>query len=303
MNYEVKPDNLIISYDKFDINKNNLIAVFNTDEYNKISDKYSELKIYRRNKAYNCTQIEIHSDYIYVAFSIPTRDISKKKNVFDCIMFKNRIIFVDDSCYVEKIIELLFDTGNKKNYSLGKFFCEFISHLILKDLTFLEEIEGKLSKIENIVINHNFDKFNSKLAQVKKSLLVYYRYYSQLLALCDNIKATESDFFNKDTIRLISLFSQRVERLKTETELLREYSIQIQDMYQTEVSVRQNDIMKVLTIVTTIFLPLSLLTSWYGMNFKYMPELETKYGYYVIMLVSIIIVVISVAIFKKKKYF
>ena len=123
------------------------------------------------------------------------------------------------------------------------------------------------------------------------------------MALCDNIKATESDFFNKDTIRLISLFSQRVERLKTETELLREYSIQIQDMYQTEVSVRQNDIMKVLTIVTTIFLPLSLLTSWYGMNFKYMPELGTKYGYYVIILVSIIIVVISVAIFKKKKYF
>ena len=39
MNYEVKSDNLIISYDKFDINKNNLIAVFNTDEYNKISDK------------------------------------------------------------------------------------------------------------------------------------------------------------------------------------------------------------------------------------------------------------------------
>ena len=74
-------------------------------------------------------------------------------------------------------------------------------------------------------------------------------------------------------------------------------------MYQTEVSVRQNDIMKVLTIVTTIFLPLSLLTSWYGMNFKYMPELGTKYGYYVIILVSIIIVVISVAIFKKKKIF
>ena len=303
MNYEVKADNLIISYDKFDINKNNLISVFSTEQYNKLSDKYSELKIYRRSKTYNCTQIEIHSDYIYSAFFVPTRDSAKKKNIFDCIMFKNRIIFIDDNHYVEKIIEALFDTGNKKKYSLGKFFCEFISRLVFKDLMFLEEIEEKLSKIENSVINHNFEKFNSKLAEVKKALLVYYRYYSQLLALCDNIKATESDYFDKDTIRLVGLFSQRVERLKAETELLREYAIQIQDMYQTEVSVRQNDIMKVLTIVTTIFLPLSLLTSWYGMNFKYMPELATKYGYYVIMAISVIIVIISVIIFKKKKYF
>ena len=83
MNYEVKADNLIISYDKFDINKNNLISVFSAEQYNKLSDKYSELKIYRRSKTYNCTQIEIHSDYIYSAFFVPTRDSAKKKNIFD----------------------------------------------------------------------------------------------------------------------------------------------------------------------------------------------------------------------------
>lgn len=303
MNYEIKPENLIISYERFDINKNNLVAIVNSEEYNKLADKYKELKIYRRSKTYNCTQIEIHSNYIYSAFFVPVKNNTKKKNNFDCIMYKNRIIFIDDSNYVEKIIENLFDTANKKNYSLGKFFYEFISRLVFKDLMLLEEMEASLSKIENYVINHNFDKFNSKLILVKKSLLIYYRYYSQLLSLCDNIKETENDFFDSDTIRLIGLFSQRVERLKSETELLREYSIQIQDLYQTEVGVRQNDIMKVLTIVTTIFFPLSLLTGWYGMNFKYMPELNTKYGYYVIIAASVLIVAFSIIVFKKKKYF
>lgn len=110
-------------------------------------------------------------------------------------------------------------------------------------------------------------------------------------------------FFDNETLRLLDLFSQRVERLKDETSLLRDYTLQIQDMYQSQIGVRQNDIMKTLTIVTTIVLPLSLLAGWYGMNFKYMPELTMKYSYYVIIVISILIVIASLILFKKKKYF
>ncbi len=303
MLYEIKDDSLLICNDKFDINKPNMVLVVNSEEFNSLSDKYSELKIFRRSRNYNCTQIEIHNDYIYSAFLIPSKININKRNNFDCIMFKERIIFIDDGNYVEKIIEKLFDSGNKNNYSLGKFFYEILSQIIFKDLVFLEGMEEKLSKIENDTINNNFDKFNSRLSEIKKYLLIYYRHYSQLLIVCDNIKEIENDFFNKDSIRLIGLLSQRLERLNTETELLREYSQQIQEVYQAEINVRQNDIMKTLTIVTTIVLPLSLLAGWYGMNFKYMPELNYRYSYFIIILVSIIIIVFSLILFKKKKYF
>ncbi len=98
------------------------------------------------------------------------------------------------------------------------------------------------------------------------------------------------------------MYIQRVMRLKEETQVLREYAAQIQDLYNSEISIRQNDVMKVLTIVTTIVLPLSLITSWYGMNFKYMPELDWKYGYFIMPIISIIIIILCLWIFKKKKF-
>ena len=60
--------------------------------------------------------------------------------------------------------------------------------------------------------------------------------------------------------------------------------------------------MQILTIVTTVFLPLSLLAGWYGMNFTGMPELSWKYGYPVIIAVSVIVVALSLWICRKKKF-
>ena len=67
-------------------------------------------------------------------------------------------------------------------------------------------------------------------------------------------------------------------------------------------SIRQNDIMKILTIVTTIFLPLSLLAGWYGMNFEYMPELHWRYGYVGVLVAAVLIVIFSMILFRRKRY-
>ena len=78
--------------------------------------------------------------------------------------------------------------------------------------------------------------------------------------------------------------------------------MQVQDVYQSEIGIRQNNVMKVLTIVTTVFLPLTLIAGWYGMNFVYMPELKWVYGYPVAIGASILVIIVSLWIFKKKKY-
>ena len=76
----------------------------------------------------------------------------------------------------------------------------------------------------------------------------------------------------------MNYFLRRVEALKNETERLREYAMQVSGEYQSQVDIAQNRVMQLLTIVTTIFLPLSLIVGWYGMNFD-MPELSWEYGY------------------------
>ena len=96
--------------------------------------------------------------------------------------------------------------------------------------------------------------------------------------------------------------TEDVIRLREESQLLREYCTQIQSLFQSEIDIRQNRIMQILTIVTTIFLPLTLLVGWYGMNFSGMPELHWKYGYPAIILVSVAVVVLSLWVCKKKKF-
>ena len=78
--------------------------------------------------------------------------------------------------------------------------------------------------------------------------------------------------------------------------------MQIRDLYKAHLDVKQNRIMTVLTVVTTIFMPLTLIVGWYGMNFRYMPELEWHWGYPVIIIASVVIVVASLLFFKKKKW-
>ena len=83
---------------------------------------------------------------------------------------------------------------------------------------------------------------------------------------------------------------------------LRDYTIQIHDLYATQVDVRQNRIMTILTVITSIFLPLTLIAGWYGMNFRYMPELNWPWSYPVVIAVCIVIVVVCLVYFKKKKW-
>ena len=95
----------------------------------------------------------------------------------------------------------------------------------------------------------------------------------------------------------------RVELLQNHVHLLRENVLQIRELYQSMQDARQNKIMIVITIVTTIFLPLTLITGWYGMNFVYMPELQWRYGYFAVIMISLIIVIAEIIYFKKKKFF
>ena len=83
---------------------------------------------------------------------------------------------------------------------------------------------------------------------------------------------------------------------------LLDYTNQIRDTYQSRLDVKQNRIMTVLTVVTTIFMPLTLIVGWYGMNFTYMPELNSVWGYPVVIGVSVLIVVVSIVFFKRKKW-
>ena len=126
-------------------------------------------------------------------------------------------------------------------------------------------------------------------------------HYNQLIELAQEFEENENSFFHTDHLRFFRLFSSRVSRLHDIVNSLLDYTNQIRDTYQSRLDVKQNRIMTVLTVVTTVFMPLTLIVGWYGMNFKYMPELDSVWGYPVVIGVSVLIVVVSIVFFKRRK--
>ena len=85
-------------------------------------------------------------------------------------------------------------------------------------------------------------------------------------------------------------------------ETLREMLSGMLDIYLSSISNRMNEVMKVLTIIATIFIPLTLVAGIYGMNFSYMPELEWRWAYPMVWLVMILIVVVMLVYFRRKRW-
>jgi magnesium transporter len=74
------------------------------------------------------------------------------------------------------------------------------------------------------------------------------------------------------------------------------------DIYLSSISNRMNAVMKVLTIIATIFIPLTFIAGIYGMNFKFMPELEWKWGYFIVLIIMALVVAVMLIYFKRKKW-
>ena len=86
------------------------------------------------------------------------------------------------------------------------------------------------------------------------------------------------------------------------TSHLLEYAGQVNDAYQAKVDAKQNSNMQFLTVISTVFFPLTLITGWYGMNFRNMPELAWKYGYVAVIIISALLLLAELCIFKRKKW-
>ncbi|MBK5193475.1 MAG: magnesium and cobalt transport protein CorA, partial [Flavobacteriaceae bacterium] len=85
-------------------------------------------------------------------------------------------------------------------------------------------------------------------------------------------------------------------------DIYREMTRGLMEMYMTTISNRMNEVMKVLTIIATIFIPLTFIAGVYGMNFEYIPELQWKYSYFVLWGIMIVVFLLMLYYFRRKKW-
>jgi magnesium transporter len=97
--------------------------------------------------------------------------------------------------------------------------------------------------------------------------------------------------------------AHQIDRMASDAEDVRDFAGEIRTEYQERIEVRQNNVINVLTIVTTVFTPLSLVAGWYGMNFVNMPELKIGDAYFILAALMILFIAGEFAIFKRHRWF
>ena len=115
------------------------------------------------------------------------------------------------------------------------------------------------------------------------------------------LETNEKNYFDPEQLTYFQQFSDRVDRLKEMSQQFIEYCQTLREVYQTELDHVQNKTTQFLTIITTIFLPLTVITGWYGMNFEHMPEIESSWGYFIVIGVSAIVILSEVLYLKNKQ--
>ena len=279
------------------------VAVLSPEEWNAECDSYEMgIDLEPDIREIYTTNAEVNYDSVTGAFAIPDRNnMCGHYHKFAFALDEKGIVFIDSSDTVSGIISRITETKKWRMPSLERLIYDFLEQIIHEDSRILENYEKRLDVIDNDIDCGKEGDLDT-LNDIRGDLRDLRTHYNQLIDLAQEFEENENSFFQTENLRFFRLFSNRVSRLHDIVNSLLDYTNQIRDTYQSRLDVKQNRIMTVLTVVTTVFMPLTLIVGWYGMNFKYMPELDSVWGYPAVIIVSLLIVVISLVFFKRKKW-
>ena len=280
------------------------VAVLTFEEWKKMKDSFElGIDIEPDLSEIFLTKAEVNYDSLTGSFAIPDRKNPSGVDLkFAFVLDEKGIVFIDDNGTALDIIKGVQRSKKWKLPSLERFLYDFLDQIVKDDLRLMERYENELDSMEQSIIDGDESLPSGRLNDIRSDIRYLRIHYEQLMDLAAELEENENGFFKLENLRYFRLFINRAERLHEESMSLRDYTMQLRDLYKAHLDLKQNRIMTVLTVVTTIFMPLTLIVGWYGMNFRYMPELEWRWGYPVTIIVSIVIVVLSLLFFKKKKW-
>lgn len=249
------------------------------------------------------TKAEVNYDSLTGSFQIPDReDLRGKEFCFAFALDEKGIVFIDDSGKAEQMIDSIRRTKRWREPSLERFLHDFLEQIVVRDLSILESYESELNEIEDEVLASDGPGNLARVNEIRSDIRRLLVHYEQLIDMTQELEENENGFFSEENLRYIHLFMNYILRRHSTATSLRDYAIQVRDLHNTQLEVRQNKTMTLLTVITTIFMPLTLIAGWYGMNFRYMPELEWRYGYLAVFVLSVAVIVCCLILFKRKKW-
>lgn len=177
----------------------------------------------------------------------------------------------------------------------------FFNEIIRVETLVMEALEDSITDTENqLILNEDLDAA-SKIMDFRKQIRKLKKVNEPVARIIQGFYDNDNALLDEEMLRHFKILNDRMNRLLDEIQNLHEYVSQLREAYQAQIDIQQNSLMKVFTVVASIFLPLTLLVGWYGMNLK-MPEFQWERGYAFVCILSLVILIGGLIYFKKKKW-
>lgn len=253
-------------------------------------------------------KLEEYQDYIQAVLKILTLDSTDETIEYEQLSFilKGNILVT----FQEKTGDVFDSVRNRIKEGKGNVRKRGADYLLyaLLDLVVdhyfivLENFGEKLEDLETDLLNKPDKTTLNKLHRLRRETLLLRRTVYPLREMIGRFEKLEEPLINSNIKVFIRDLYDHTIKVIENVEVLRDMTSGLLDLYMNSTSNKMNETIKVLTILSTIFIPLTFIAGVYGMNFKYMPELEFKYGYFVILGVMAVVALGMLYFLKRKKW-
>lgn len=247
------------------------------------------------------TRFESRTGYDYFTVYLPDfDDLTRDPFRIECYLDAQSLLLVGSNPLVDLLKEDL-EAGGKDEKPVDAMTALF-NRLLEDERGLLDRLEDEIEQLEDLALTKKVEDHTDELVGLRKELLVLKRYYEGLYDLFSEMEEGGNHDFSRDQLKVFRAQKNKANRLLNRVMDLRDQLTQVREAFQNQLDISLNDTMRFFTVITAIFLPLTLLVGWYGMNLS-MPELESSLTYPIIIGVSLVFIFISLAYCRKKGWF
>ncbi|MBM3709081.1 MAG: magnesium/cobalt transporter CorA [Actinobacteria bacterium] len=254
-------------------------------------------------------KVEDFTDYIYVVLKIIDYEKNLKEVTFDqvsIILGKNYLISLHERPL--DIYETVKNTLKKDRSKIRKAGSDYLAYLLMDSIidnyfSVLENVGERIENIENKIITNPSPKTLKATHNLKRDMLFMRKSVWPLREVISKLERGEISLIKNSTrIYIRDIYDHIIQVIDT-IETYRDMLSGMIDIYLSSISNRLNEVVKILTIISTIFIPITFIASIYGMNFKFIPEFSWKWSYPVVWFIMLAVIITMVIYFKRKKWF
>jgi magnesium transporter len=253
-------------------------------------------------------KMEDFDDYLFVAlkmFRFDEKDDETKTEQISLVLGRDFVVSFQES--KGDVFDPLRERLRNNKGRIRKAGADYLVYSLIDAVVdnyfmILEKLGETIEEIEDNLVANPTSETLQTIHYLKREMIFLRKSVWPLREVISRLERSESPLINKSTFVYLRDVYDHTIQVMDSVDTFRDMLSGMLDTYLSSLSNRMNEIMKVLTVIATIFIPLTFIVGIYGMNFRYMPELELPWGYPAVLILMLVIALLMVVYFRRKKW-